>query len=158
MIRALGGQIKKLRLSVTGAELHMNRTLSYGREFICALAGPLVNVIAAVVAARIGSEVFAGINLALAFFNLLPVSVLDGGRALSCLVSFILDPNAAQRLGAWVDRIVSVVLVLGGTALFGTGGNVTLLIVSVWLIRAFYDDRGKLCGKRGCQGAVERVK
>lgn len=149
MIRALGGQIKKLRLSVTGAELQMNGTLSYSRELICALAGPLVNVIVAIVAARIGSEVCAGINLALACFNLLPVSVLDGGRVLTCLVSFLLDPNAAQRLGAWVDGIVSAVLIFVGTALLGTGGNVTLLIIAVWLIRAFYGDRDKTMRKKG---------
>ena len=149
MIRTLGGEISKLRLSVTGAELQINRTLSYGREFVCALAGPLVNVITAVAAARMGNEVFAGINLALAFFNLLPVSVLDGGRALSCLVSFMLDPNTALRLGAWVDRFFSVALISGGTALLCTGGNVTLLIVAVWLLRAFYTDKGKTMRKKG---------
>ena len=135
-ILLLGGQIRRLRLSAVGAELVLERSLSYGRELFCALAGPAVNVLLAVVSAQSAGErslLFAGINLALALFNLLPLPPLDGGRALVCALSLHTEPDRARRLCEWVGRgTLGVLLLLGGMCVC-RGGGITLPLCALWL-------------------------
>lgn len=132
-IYGLGGSVDRLRLTAAGAELRLNGTLSYGRDVLCAVAGPLVNFLLAFWAAELGADVFAGLNLALGGFNLLPVGALDGGRIVSCLGAWSLGLQRSDRLLRWVERaVVAGLLLCGGVAVWN-GGNITLLLVAVWL-------------------------
>jgi stage IV sporulation protein FB len=133
-IRAVSGRIRLLRLSVVGAEMQVEGTLSYMQELVCALAGPAVNLITARFAAKAGWEAFAGLNLALGVFNLLPIGVLDGGRIFNCMSAMALGPDVGNRLSRGVDSLLALVLLLGGTALVFFGGSVTLLLVAVWIL------------------------
>lgn len=155
-IYMVGGQVSRMRLTATGAELCLEGTLSYGRELLCALAGPLVNLLLAFGAARAGAVVFAGINLALGAFNLLPLSALDGGKALSCGGALLLGPQAVQGLLWWADRMLAAALLVCGAVALKAWGNVTLLIVAVWLLCAFWGGKKKLAGKRVVKGGVKR--
>lgn len=155
-IYALGGRVCRLRLTAAGAELRLEGTMSYGRELLCALAGPLVNLLLAYAAAQAGWLVFAGLNLALALFNLLPLSVLDGGRALSCAVAVLCGPEAAQCLLRWTDGMLAVVLLLCGGGVLLAGGNVTLPVVGTWLLGSFLCRQKKLAGKRVVKGGGNR--
>lgn len=116
-LRLAGARVERLRLTAFGAEIRADtRRLSYPREIACTLAGPAVNLLLALGFARLGGNyVAAGANLLLGGFNLLPVPALDGGRALHLLVSWLLDPMAADR----VCRVVglSCALALTGAAL-----------------------------------------
>ena len=136
-IRLLGGRVRRLRLSAVGAEMVLERSLSYGRECFCALAGPAVNVLLAVSFARGAGEralIFAGLNLVLALFNLLPLPVLDGGRALLCAVCLLTDPGRAQRLCRGVEcAALTLLCLLGGASLY-RGGGITLPLCTLWLL------------------------
>lgn len=132
-IYGLGGSVDRLRLTAAGAELRLNRTMSYGREVLCALAGPLVNVLLGFLAARWGGTVFAGLSLTLGVFNLLPVTVLDGGRILSCLVTWAFGPQWAEWLLGCVGHGLVAGLLLCGLVALHKGGNITLLLVAAWL-------------------------
>lgn len=134
MIRAVKGRVKLLRLSAVGAELQLEGALSYTQDMLCALAGPAASLLTAFLAAKAGWDVFAGLNLALGIFNLLPIRVLDGGRILSAISAMLFDPDAGNRIGRGMDALFAVVLVLGGVVLFFLGGSVTLLLVAVWLL------------------------
>lgn len=133
-IRVVKGRIRLLRLSAVGAELQLEGTMTYAQELICALAGPVVNLTTAFLAAKVGLEVFSGLNLALGAFNLLPISVLDGGRALNCVSVMLLGPDIGSAVRRGGDVLLAFALLLGGTALIFFGGNVTLLLVAVWLL------------------------
>ena len=75
-------------------------------ELAAALAGPAANLAAAWLCCRAeGGALFAGLNLALGCFNLLPVGRLDGGRALHCLLSMSIGP-AAEEAEAVLDRVL----------------------------------------------------
>lgn len=155
-VYALQGSVRRLRLTAAGAELWLEGTMSYGRELACALAGPLVNLLLAYGAARLGAVVFAGLNLALGLFNLLPLSMLDGGKALSCGAALLLGPEAARYLLGWTDRVLAAALLLCGGLVLLEGGNVTLMVVGAWLLCAFLRGEKKLDGKRVVKGGVNR--
>ncbi|MGN1105664.1 MAG: metalloprotease [Huintestinicola sp.] len=57
--------------------LSLRSTLS---EVAVLAAGPFVNLILGAAGCLFGSRIFAGINISLMLFNLLPLSALDGGR------------------------------------------------------------------------------
>lgn len=140
-IWAVNGRITLLRLSAVGAELQLEGTLSYRQELICALAGPALNLVTAFPAAYVGWEVFAGINLALGVFNLLPIGILDGGRIISCVLAMVFGPEAGCRLRSGVDLLFVMAMLLGGAVLFLAGGSVTLLLAAAWLLGKRKKDR-----------------
>ena len=135
-VRLFGGRILALRLTAVGGELVLDRRapLTMGGELLSILAGPGANLTAALLAARLGREelafLFAGLNLALGFFNLLPIWPLDGGRILELALSGTRwEPLAkvCSALGA------ALLLLAGGAALFQSGRQFTLLLLAVWL-------------------------
>lgn len=155
-IRAAGGEVGRMRLGVAGAEMELRRPLSYPREALCALAGPGVSLALAWLGTRLpGGALLAGVSLVLALFNLLPLSALDGGRALGCAVSALAGPEAAARLAGVLDGALVGALAAGGAILAWRGGNVTLLCTAGWLFSSLWREKE---GKRGCHMEEKRVK
>ena len=84
----------------------MERPMSYPGSWQRRWRGPAANLAAAWLCCRAeGGALFAGLNLALGCFNLLPVGRLDGGRALHCLLSMSIGP-AAEEAEAVLDRVL----------------------------------------------------
>lgn len=111
-LRLAGAEVERFRITAFGAELQADtQYLPYGREILCTLAGPAVNLVLALILARVaGDYVLAGANLLLGVFNLLPVPSLDGGRVLFLLVSWRADPMAADQVCRVVGRSCSLLL------------------------------------------------
>lgn len=145
----LGGQISYVRLSCVGAEIRLSarKPLGHARELLTALAGPAVNLLLAYAAARLRNPwgyCAAGINLALAWFNLLPAAQLDGGRIMLHLCSLLVGEPLAKRIVQMCSMIVSLLLVLTGGILWIYGRkNVTLLFTAGWLLFSLYAE-GKI--------------
>lgn len=156
VLSLLGAEVRAVRLTAVGAEMEAARALSYGGEMLATLAGPGVNLALALVFCRLpGGQAFAGLNLVLACFNLLPVGRLDGGRTLRCLLSWLWGPGAALRAGRWLDRALTGGLVLFGALSTCLGGGVTLLLTAGWLFSGLEWEK---TGKRTCHPGRKRVK
>lgn len=134
---------QSLKLGLAGMEIvrAKGQRLSFPQEIAVSLAGPMVNLILFTLLAALsgwGRNVHmmeaAMVNLLLALFNLLPVSALDGGRALYFFLCRLCTASAAQR----TVTICSVVCLLpcafvGFYLLLQSGYNFSLLLVTVYL-------------------------
>ena len=141
VIRWFGGDVKVIRLTAVGAEMKLDVPLGYLREGLAALAGPGINLLAALVLCRQPwGRTFSGLNLVLGCFNMMPVRVMDGGRALHCTLALLTGAELAESVGRVLDRAVTAAMLLCGALLAGAGGNISMLLVALWL--------GMLCWRR----------
>lgn len=160
VIRLVGESIKGIRLTVIGAELMLDRPLGYWQEGLCALAGPGANLLLALVCCNFRDGLtFAGLNLALAVFNLLPVGRLDGGRAVHCTLALLAGPDAADRVGRWLDCLCTAGALAAGLLLAALGGNFTLLLVAFWLLALFLRQNNyTFIANKACQRGRKKVQ
>lgn len=143
-VRVLGGRISRLRLTFAGAELRLSAAtpLSHGRMLLVTLAGPTVNLLLALLSATLARHgagerlyLFAGVNLGLAAFNLLPAGWLDGGMLLREILGWLGREELGARLtGLCSAAAAALLLALGGILLWSSGGrNFTLLLAGLWM-------------------------
>ena len=137
VLQMAGAKIRGIRVGLLGAVLDVSAEgISYGWELAAALAGPAVNFFLVIVGALWrGSSVWIGLNLVLCVFNLLPIALLDGGRALRLLVSWRWGPELGER---FAGRISGVMALLAALFLFWlmyrTGGSLWLLPPACWML------------------------
>ena len=101
VLRRVGGRIQRLHITVFGAEMQVDdRRISYGGELLTAAAGPVSNLLLAAALGLLGRwwepmYLFAGAQLVLGAFNLLPALPLDGGRILWLALAWLTEPYTA---------------------------------------------------------------
>ena len=141
LLALFGVDVEEMTFTAFGVEIRANtRYLSYGKDIICTLAGPAVNILAALFFARgLGAYLPAGANLLQGCFNLLPLTGLDGARALHLALCRMLDPVRADRV-SWIVELscaVAIAMVVvylvvrhctGGFLLVAVSG----VFVSIW--------------------------
>lgn len=120
-------------------EMGAEQLVGYHRNILISLAGPMVNLIAAPILWLCGCVSAAMVHLILAALNLLPAAALDGGQIMRCVFCLAGKQEKADK---WLRILSAAVLLPLATAafwLFLSGvGNVTLLIVSVYLIALIF--------------------
>lgn len=155
-IWGLGGSVRRLRLTAVGAEIQMERPMSYPGELAAALAGPAANLGGglAVLAGR-GRGPLRRAESGAGLLQSASSGQAGRGRALHCLLSMSIGP-AAEEAEAVLDRVLIAFLLALGVLLIGWGGSFTLLLVALWLLAK--EKEGKKGRNRSCQGLQKRVK
>ncbi len=105
-----------------------NKFLPPKKEALIAAAGPLVNLILFAFLYSTNQKNYALISLGLAVFNLLPVSMLDGGHILS---AFFPDSKITKKIGI---ACAAALALLGVAVAVYSKENFTILIVSIYLL------------------------
>jgi len=108
--------------------------LELHKKLIIVLAGPLFNIITAVIFWNTQFRNFAGLNLALGLFNLLPLHPLDGGRLVGLILGYIRGVLWANKVMYKFSRGASWVFIALGfvqTILFPF--NISLTCIGLYL-------------------------
>lgn len=117
-----------------------DKPLSYTHEAICAFAGPAANFVSAllmlVLSGRFAALArFAPLDAGIGVFNMLPVEPMDGGMALRSLLLLRFDERSAERVLNILTAVLLVPLTVCGVFLLvKSGGNFTLLAVSIYIV------------------------
>jgi len=146
--RAFGWTIREVKLLPFGgvAEVEEAGGMPTREEALVALAGPLQNVWMAAVAWAIGhlngwdsswSTELVKANLLILGFNLIPISPLDGGKLLQCMLGRFLPYHRAL---SWSIRLSIVMSALLAVSVFvgplwpGDGIQLNVLAIALFLL------------------------
>lgn len=143
LLSHFGVAVERLRLTAEGAEINAPGVgrLSYGKELAVTLGGVGANVLAAMFSAAVAERyalpyfyVFAGANAVLAAYNLLPVSPLDGARALYLVTAYFFGPMVGDAVTAVTGLLVSAaILFLGVRISLLLGGGYFFLFSALFI-------------------------
>lgn len=124
----LGGRIRAVSLSLCHVDINAYKDeLSRGSRLLIALSGPGINLIIGFALFNYLKD-FALVNLAIGFFQLLPITSLDGDSALEAL--FV--PCKMRKIISLVFCFFTALL--GFTVLLNSEYNFSVLIISMYLI------------------------
>ena len=131
----LGVPPRVCTLGAFGMRMNIDdQLINYKKNLLISLAGPLTNGMAAVILFCLHAYDAAMVHIVLAALNLLPAAALDGGEILRCGLCLL----GLDRCARWVLRLSSALVLLPLAAvsgwLFLQGKNLTLLIVSAYLV------------------------
>jgi Zn-dependent protease/CBS domain-containing protein len=140
--------VRAVTIHILGGDTQIEReSPTPGREFLIAVAGPMVNLLLAVAGvavhafvplspvARLLVEALTFANLAVGVFNLLPGTPLDGGRLVRAIIWKVTGrPRTGTIVVAWIGRAVAVLVLAAGTLLAGRyeGGSGGWLFTVLW--------------------------
>ena len=137
LMRFFGVGVSSVVVLPVGIDIKKDDTLiSYPRELMISLAGPIVNVILFLIfCSRPGYACFfAYSNLLYAIVNLVPVKGLDGGAALESLLLCFLDPFRADSVLRIFSILFCILLwMVGVYILLILDGNFSIFALAVFL-------------------------
>ena len=106
-LKACGASVLRIRFGGKGIVMETQQ-LAYGKEAICAYAGPLGALIVLLFARYVPRTSIC--TILLSAYNLLPIFPLDGGRGLECILNAILPEKAAMCIMHYVENTVLILL------------------------------------------------
>ena len=138
---SFGVHVEEMCFTAFGIEIRADlRYLSYWKDIVCTLAGPMANLLGAFFFARVmGAHLLGGANLLQGCFNLLPLTGLDGSRVLYlalCLVFPLQRAEVIYRISVICFAAVFTVFTVYLMILYRTGWFLLLalfgVILSIW--------------------------
>ncbi len=134
-------EIKKVIITPIGETAIMKNidSVSFWKRLIVFFAGPLINIIFGVVFFLLDSDMFVfakNVNFMIAFFNLLPIYPLDGGRILLLLLNKFFPIIVSNKIVIRISYAFSILFILFGIVqLVLFPYNLSLLCIGVYLFK-----------------------
>lgn len=152
-IRLLRGSVKGIHATAFGAVIQYEGRFSYGGEVLCAAAGPVANLVLAVLLGQLGRQwetlyLFAGTQLVLGVYNLIPIPPLDGSRMLWNVAAYLTEPYTADRFCGAVGIFCAALLALCAAAAVYCGGSPFFLLAALGLLRGVAGEIGLAKGEK----------
>ncbi|MDR0850183.1 MAG: hypothetical protein LBN07_01730 [Christensenellaceae bacterium] len=142
--KRLGYSAGHIKVSAFGVRLNMNNSvMRHSDEIKIALAGPLMNIILVVICLALWwvfpvtyhfTNLFCLCSLITAAVNLIPAHPLDGGRAISCLLSRFAGPRPAGIICAVLNIVISLGLFAVFFVTLKYGLNLTYLFMGAFIL------------------------
>jgi stage IV sporulation protein FB len=158
-ISALKVPVSEMNFRLFGANIKLKKfvTLSYKQEILVALSGCIANIVLCLVcfiAVKLNFFVFYAnmiflFSLIIAGFNIIPISPLDGGRALTAYLTSHMQYQSAEK----IMNILSFVFIIplgavGLILLIKTGYNFSLIVAVIYLASSLFLKRSMFVFKK----------
>jgi stage IV sporulation protein FB len=165
----LGFAASQIELLPTGAVLYgAFDGISVGDEIKIALAGPLVNIIIALICIAFWwivpqsygfTDVIVAANLTTGLFNLLPAYPLDGGRIALCLLSLYKPYKTCLKIVRAAGIFLSLAVFAFYIISIFSSLNITYALIGIFLMQgALYDLKENMYNKILSDGARKKLK
>lgn len=110
------------------------------KKLIIALAGPLFNIILAIVlgiakteVGTIGTDSLIYANILIAIFNLIPIYPLDGGRIVKNILAMYIGNKKANTYTHKISNLTVIMLTVASSLLIYYYKNIAILFIIVYL-------------------------
>ncbi len=136
----IGHKPKELTFEIVGIKLvQPNKTISYIKEILVLLAGPMANIIMFLLLNYSFREiyilnVFSFTHLFIGLFNLLPIGGLDGGKILNILFKLKFNDIFANIFAKTISIIIIIPVIFISLYLFIFKHNFSLMTTSIYLL------------------------
>ncbi|MBE6708361.1 MAG: hypothetical protein E7578_03855 [Ruminococcaceae bacterium] len=139
----LGIKMRFYKVGIAGLSLRYDFSgTSHISEAVVCLSGPALGILVFLFGYARGTvSYFIGASAGLSLFNLLPISYLDGGCALSALLSVFLSPDTVWRICRVLSIVFTVLLWVGAVfMIIRSYGDISVLAVSVYLLYRLFSE------------------
>lgn len=154
-------KIREIVIDIGGAKIYpYSNTYPYSHELLLSFSGPLANIICVFVIRLVCDEtrylqniakdsengaltfieLILVFSLLQSFLNLLPISNLDGGRILKCILCILFS----QRIGQIFIRITTIIFaiilwIISVYFLMGSGSGISLFVFSICMFFKIFE-------------------
>jgi Zn-dependent protease len=132
-LAALWCRIDAVCITGTGLRIDCGCVLSPGGAALAALAGPVFGAVWAFCAGKIGFALSGELSALLTIFNMLPLSPLDGGRALYAVLTALMGSRRARRIARGVDAVLCALLCAFGLYCAWQGLGLGAAATAAWM-------------------------
>lgn len=136
----VGANISKIRVNAFSVDIVQDNCLPYLKEIFIILNGPVLNIILCILAELICAvsgvrflKSFSVQNFVIGLVNLLPISSLDGGRALIMFLEKYFDENVVYKVSCIVSVIFIIPIFCLGFCAVIKYFNFSILILAIYL-------------------------
>lgn len=141
----IGLKVKKINIHISGLSVEFE---NYGKQrnankIVVDIAGPLINIIALVIAIIIKQEEIAYINLLLAIVNLLPIYPLDGGQILRTLLIKRFTYKETINFIESISQYTLIILTAIASCYLLIGKNIGIFIAILYLWTIIFKEKRK---------------